>query len=482
MSNRLKAFAVGAAMLAASFSAKANAADNVVIRWNNAVLEAIRNTHPGPTIVARDLFVLQTCEYDAWASYDAKAIGLHWRAPFNRRPVHERTPARKQQAVSFAAYRAAVDLFPSEKPIFDGLMAQLGYNPADKSTDIATPAGIGNTACARVLAFRHRDGANQLGDEPGGTPGVPYSDWTGYIPVNPASLPTGSAPPNPDHWEPLIVNGVAQKYVTPHWGKVKPFALKSLSQYKVKAPAKAGTRAYREQAREVLSYSATLTDAQKVIAEYWADGPSSELPPGHWNLFAQFVSRRDRHSLDADVKMFFALNNALLDASVWVWGLKRQFDYIRPVSAIHYLFIGKPITAFKLGSGTTTFSGEQWLPYQAAGIVTPPFPEYVSGHSAFSAAAAAALRNVKGSDVFGFAVTFPAGSSFVEPGLVPATALTLSWATFTDAADEAGISRRYGGIHFKDGDLESRRIGTLIGDAAFAETKRLFNGLERTGF
>ena len=109
-------------------------------------------------------------------------------------------------------------------------------------------------------------------------------------------------------------------------------------------------------------------------------------------------------------------------------------------------------------------------------MVTPPFAEYVSGHSTFSAAGAEVLKLATGSDVFGAAVTLTAGSSRVESGLVPAANVTLSWATFSDAADEAGISRRYGGIHFRDGDLEGRRVGRLIGQGTWKKASKLFNG------
>jgi hypothetical protein len=90
---------------------------------------------------------------------------------------------------------------------------------------------------------------------------------------------------------------------------------------------------------------------------------------------------------------------------------------------------------------------------------TPPFPEYSSGHSNFSAAGAEILQRFTHSDRFGGTVTLPAGSSRVEGGEVPETDLTLSWATFSDAADQAGISRRYGGIHFEQGDLDARSTG-----------------------
>ena len=460
-------FLVFSAVFIASAASIAHAEDNAVIRWNQAVLDAIRTTHPGPTVVARSLNVVHTCMFDAWAAYDADAVSTRY--PFTgslRRPAAERTAENKRAAVSYAAHRAAVDLFPSEKPALDAVLASMGYDPSQSSTNRKTPAGVANIACGSVLAYRHADGANQLGNQAGSS-GLPYSDYTGYKSVNLPGEVVGTAPQDPNRWEPLIVNGVAQKFLTPHWGKVKSFALRSLSQYSIKAPAAYGTDAYRRQVDEVIAYSANLTDRQKVIAEYWADGPSSELPPGHWNLFAQQVSRRDAHRLDRDVKMFFALNNALLDASIWTWGQKVRFDYVRPVSAIHYVYFNKPITAWELGSGTTTIMGQNWRPYQAASVVTPPFAEYVSGHSTFSAAAAEVLRRFTGSDRFEFAVTIPAGSSRVEPGQVPARDLTLRWATFTEAANEAGVSRRFGGIHFVDGDLEGRRIGRKLGRAAF---------------
>jgi hypothetical protein len=218
-----------------------------------------------------------------------------------------------------------------------------------------------------------------------------------------------------------------------------------------------------------------------MIAEYWADGPSSELPPGHWNLFAQVVSQRDGHGLDDDVKMLFAMSNAVFDASIVIWGAKAKFDYVRPVTAIHYLFGGELIDAWGgPGQGTQPIDGNDWAPYQAATVVSPPFAEYPSGHSGFSSSAAEILRRFTGSDVFGASTTLPAGSSFAEPGLTPENDVTLTWATFTDAADEAGISRRYGGIHFADADLDGRLIGRRVADLAWKRS--LYHFGERNSY
>ena len=168
--------------------------------------------------------------------------------------------------------------------------------------------------------------------------------------------------------------------------------------------------------------------------------------------------------------MFFAMTNAVFDASIACWDAKRAFDYVRPVTAINFLYAGQTVESWQ-GS----IDGADWKPYQAANVVTPPFPEYISGHSVFSAAAAESLKLFTRNDHFGGSVTIPAGSSRVEPGLVPANDTVLYWATFSEAADEAGISRRFGGIHFIDGDLESRKLGRVIGKQAWKKSSTLFN-------
>lgn len=438
-------------------------AESVVTEWNEQALEAIRVTHPGPPIVARAIAITNTAMYDAWAAYSPTANGTQLAGEL-RRPASERNDLNRKKAVSYAAYRALVDLFPTRQASFDAEMVSLGYNPNDNTSDITTPQGIGNVASAALLSYRHNDGSNQLGNL---NPGA-YSDYSGYVPVN---SPTQIVSAN--HWQPLRLpdgNGgfITQKFIAPFWGNVKPFAMSSYDQFPVNPPANYGSPAYAKQVREVVAYSATLNDFRKVVAEYWADGPTSELPPGHWVLFAKYVSDRDNHSLSDDIKMHFAMTNAVLDASIASWGYKRQYDYIRPVSAVHYVYGNRPILAWAgPGLGTRVIQGKNWRPYQAASVVTPPFAEYISGHSIFSSAAAEVLKRYTGSDAFGASETIPAGSSRVEPGLVPARDVVLSWPTFSAAADEAGISRRYGGIHFVQGDVESRAVGRKIGAQAY---------------
>src|SRR3954447_22402106 len=117
--------------------------DDVVLRWDEATLGAIRTTKPGPTVVARALAVVHTAMYDAWAPYDAVAVGTRLGGTL-RRPAEERLPEFKSKAISYAAYRAASDLFPAKAGDFTKFMTMLGYDPNDASTDTTTPQGIGN--------------------------------------------------------------------------------------------------------------------------------------------------------------------------------------------------------------------------------------------------------------------------------------------------------------------------------------------------
>ena len=277
-----------------------------------------------------------------------------------------------------------------------------------------------------MLAFRHSDGSNQLGDLTAS--GTPYADYTGYEPKNlPSTVPVSdlSTVLDPNSWQPLTYfNGtkiVTPTFVGAQFYKVTPFAMTSPDEFlplmSLHGPAFYGSAEYMQQAQELVDLSAHLTDKQKMIAEYWANGPHSELPPGHWDLFAQYVSARDHHSLDDDVKMFFALTNAIFDAGIAAWDAKRFFDSVRPVTAIPFLFHGQQIQCWGgPGLGTITTDGAHWIPYQPPTFPTPPFPEYISGHSTFSAAGARILALWTGDEYFGGSVTFAAGSSTFEQG------------------------------------------------------------------
>lgn len=455
----------------------------VVVLWNTAALAAVRDAKPGPPMVARSLAIIHTAIYDAWAAYDAVAIGTRLRGAL-RRPEAERTALNKVRAMSQAAYVACLNQFPAQKAIFDKAMSQLGFS-VSASFDPAQPEGIGNLATQAVIDYRRGDGSNQDGSLTAS--GTAYADYTGYAPVNPATVFTGTTPmssfPAPDHWQPLTFTDAAgvtrtPGFIAPHWRHVVPFAMTSSSQFRPGPPAALNTPAFTAQAQQIVDLLINLTEKQKCIAEYWADGPNSELPPGHWNLFAQVISERDKHDNDKDVRLFFALTNAVFDAGIATWECKRFYDYVRPISAIRYLFNSQTIKGYGAGgppAGLVDISGSGWRPFQRDTFPTPPFAEYTSGHSAFSAAGAEVLRSFTGSDAFGHSATIPARSLIADNSL-PAAPLTLSWATFTEATEEAGMSRLYGGIHFADGNNSGKDIGKKTGAQAFAKARRYWEG------
>jgi hypothetical protein len=118
-------------------------ADNVVLQWNSALLQAIRNTAYPPMRAARAFAIVHTCMYDAWAAYTRDAVGTRLGGTL-RVPRSDRTRASKSHAVSIAAYRALIDLFPSQQAaLFDPLIGRLGYDQRDPTDDTRTPAGVG---------------------------------------------------------------------------------------------------------------------------------------------------------------------------------------------------------------------------------------------------------------------------------------------------------------------------------------------------
>ncbi len=491
----------------------------ISVLWDRAVQKAVINTAPGPTIASRAYSMLHTAIFDAWAAYDLTAVGTQLGDDLQR-PEIEVTEDNKQEAVSYAAYRVLEDLFPSQIDIFDSLMTELGYDPENRTTDTTTVAGIGNVSAQALLDFRHNDGSNQLGDDPNGN-GNPYSDITNYQPVNSTDEIL-----NIELWTPEFVpiddpTGSIQQFLTPQWGEVSPFALDSGVQFRPVAPepfllvegnvdlvaqtitledgsvldidrsliGSVINPEFINQTTEVIEYSANLTDEQKLIAEFWEDAEGTSFPPGTWMTFGQFVSARDDNNLDDDVKLFFALGNAVFDAGVATWESKVFYDYNRPVRTIRELgelgLIGEfnsdlggfTIEAWQPNVGTQTILATDFLTYQTPGSdPSPPFAEYTSGHSAFSAAGAEILSLFTGSDDFGASVTFAPGESRFEPGITPAEEITLEWDTFSKAADEAGISRLYGGIHFEDGDINGRTLGREVGNAVFEQAQFYING------
>jgi hypothetical protein len=304
---------------------------NPAYAWLEVALEAtardVDRVGARPPIISREVSIYVTAMYDAWAAYDDKAVGTRLGGAL-RRPPAERTAASKETAIAYAVHRALEYLYPADRPWLAEQMRAAGHDPDDRTTDVAKPQGIGNVAAAALIAYRRHDGANQDGDEIGSS-GKPYSDYTRYKPRNPVDRIV-----DPDRWQPIPFDNAKGEtfypnFLTPHWYRVKPFALDRSDQFRPPAPPKVGSDQLKKEVDEVIQFNATLTNEQKAIVEFMRDGPRSTGQSGHWLRFAQDVSRRDKHNLDQDVKLFFSISNVAMDAFIAAWESKRYYDTSR---------------------------------------------------------------------------------------------------------------------------------------------------------
>ncbi len=445
--------------------------------WLDVALEAtareVERHGARPTVVSRTLAVAVTAMYDAWAAYDNRAVGTRLGGKL-RRPPAERTPANREKAIAYATYRALVDVYPEDAEWLAEQMRLHGYDPADASTDLSAPQGVGNIAAAAVIAYRHHDGANQLGDEVGSS-GAPYADYTHYKPVNPPDQIK-----NPDCWQPIPFDDgkggkITPGFLTPHWYRVKPYALERSDQFRPPPPPKMGSEQLRREVDEVLAFNATLTPEQKGIVEFMRDGPRSTGQSGHWLRFAQAVSRRGRYDIDQDVKLFFAVANVAMDAFIASWEAKRYYDSSRPWTLVRHYYAGRTVKGWMgPGKGVAMLPAEEWHPYSPYTFITPPFPGYVSGHSTVSGACARTLELFTGSDRFGEVERREAGA-LTEPDF-PSVPVTLQLPTFTATAEMAGISRVMGGYHIQADNVAGLELGRKVAEYVWPRTQAYFDG------
>ena len=385
------------------------------------------------------------------------------------------------------------------------------------------------------MAFRNGDGANSLGDHPfstivAATNSSKYQDYTNYFPVNKPCNTTvprlvgdcsaGGSLVSINKWEPLTTpeykngsgNPLTRSFAVPHMGNVIPFALVHGGQFRPQGPPVFGKptdssrRSFEEQHLEVLQYSSTLNDREKIITEFWLPTPAFGNPPNIFMRFAANALVTKKADLEDSIKLLFLVSNAGFDAGIACWDAKRTYDSARPFTGIRCLKAGVQVQAWGgYYQGVKTIDGGAWLPYQDTTFVTPPFSEYVSGHSTFSMAAATVLKKFFGSDTFigPNSFTVEAGDSFFEPkitdasdpnyragftdvpnrgfntaGYVPASTVTLEWDNWSDAAEEAGMSRLYGGIHIHDGNADGLELGSKVGELVYEKAMSLFEGEE----
>ena len=457
----------------ASTSEEPKGTENIAYKWGEIALEATaldtERFNPRPTITSRYLGLIFISVFDAWSAYDEMATPVYMK-DVAMRPKSEHTLANKEIAVSYAAYRAMSEYYYSDEQLFADFMRTLGLDPTNDSLDPNTPEGIGNLAAKAVIEARKGDGANQYAEEAGSN-GEPYFNYTGYEPVNSADVNE-----DPNRWQPKYFSDgkggyYAPECLTPFWDKVKPVALKSGDQFRPGPPPMIGSEQLEKEVREVIDLQANLTDQEKALVEFMRDGPKSVQQAGHWLKFAQDVSRRDDHTLDQDVKMYFFNQVVAMDAFIASWDSKMYYDYARPYALVHEYYENQIIKAWGgEGKGIEEIDGSQWRPYSPETFLCPPFPSYVSGHSCVSGACGEALKLWTGSDLFGEEVKLVAGA-LTEPDNLGDTVI-LKFPTFTETADMAGESRVLGGYHIQADNVAGLELGRSVAREAWKFYKK----------
>jgi hypothetical protein len=374
---------------------------SIARRWDEQTLAAIRIDIPRPTVHARNLFHVSVAMWDAWAAYDTTAKGYFVRERHTAKDVD----AARKVAISYAAYRVLVHRYATavggktSVACFNAVMKDLGYDKDDDHDTGDDPIAVGNRIGHTVIARTKDDGANEAHD---------YADTTGYKSPN-ASLVydmPGAPLTEPDRWQPINLsvaatqNGIilpagVQKYIGAQWGHVTPFAMHRSSDavpWHDPGPAPTLGPALTAWVVDVIGKTAAVGsddpidispgayghntlgandghgwaknpvtgepykpqivrkgDFYRVMAEFWADGPTSETPPGHWNVIANNVSDSPGFprklfgkgpSLDPlawDVHVYFGLNAALHDAAIACWDVKRRATTVRPISLVRWM-------------------------------------------------------------------------------------------------------------------------------------------------
>lgn len=434
--------------------------------------KAVRTVTPlgdDAPLVADHILTVETAWFDAIAPYHETAVGIY--SNLGRRPRSEATTRNRNIAVIYSAYTSLTATFPQFKDDFDQMMAEAGLDPDNRSEDITTPAGLGNMASKKVLEARKNDGSNRDGVRGRTYNPTPYADYTGYRPRN-----TAYEIRDPSHWQPQMygAGGIfkIQQFITPYWGRVQPVSFRNADQFRVPPPDKSDHRnraAYKAQADEILAESARLDDSRKMQAEFWNDKINAL---GRTTGTAAF----EQYDMDVEkaVQFVTTVDIAIFDVSIPTFAFKRQFDSVRPITAIHYLYGDKKITAWGgPGKGTVNdMPGNEWRPY----LTTADHTEYPSASSAYCMAYAQAARRFLGSDRLDVTVVFPKGSSFVEPGITPKSDVTLHWDNLTDMANACRRSRVIGGVHFTAATQAVEHYAPQVGDLVYTFIQSKLNG------
>ena len=387
---------------------------DAVIQWNSILLNTIQASGKDggdgtpPPLSARNQAIVHRAIYDA---------------------VLEAPEASDQAAVVGAASRALINLFPQQASTIEGFRKDF-LDAIPDSEAKTNGIAIGQQSADNILNQRENDGSD-LAQAPY-TPGKGIGDWK-------FTFKDGDTTDQKE--------SVVDEALLPNWGFVTPFVLESGNQFRPFSFPQYNSPSYAEQLNEVKELGAEnnsdRTEDETEIALFWGyDRNDTFRPPGQWNEIAQDVALEKGNSLEENAELFAVLNTGLADAGIAAWDAKYVYEQIRPITAIREA---------DSDNNPNTIADKDWEPL----LDTPPFPDYISGHSVFGGAASTILANFFGDD-----------TSFDIPSQeLPGVAR--SYSSFSQAADENANSRLFGGVHINAANVDGVLVGEDVGNFVF---------------
>jgi hypothetical protein len=401
---------------------------DVIIAWNQTMLDAISLTKDTLGLSTRTMAMVQAAMYDAVNNIDQ--FGSVYKVSV---PVTPGTSPSPEAAASEAAYDVLSSLIPQEKGLYQATLAEslAGIPSADAAAGIA----IGDAVAAGILAWRANDGSNV------------------QVPYVPGTAPGQWRPTPPDF---SVAWG-------PEWGQVTPFAINNPANFLPPPPPALNSQAYAKALKLTESLGAkdstTRTPQQTQIADFWGyDTGGMGPPPVFYNQIIQDVALQQHNTLDQNARLFALADVAMADAGIVAWDAKFKYNLWRPITAIQ--------NATQDGN-PATLADPKWTPLGAPGDgakadFTPPFPAYPSGHATFGGALFTTLADFYGTDN----MTFTIGSDEM-PGVYQ------TFHSFSAAAQQNGQSRIYLGIHYIFDKTAGIAAGDSIGNYVYGNTMNL---------
>lgn len=474
----------------------------VVSDWMMAVLKTTATLKLPPTIASRFFYLCSVCMYDAF-----RVVYSAWPLVDMMKDLesfsYSLQPVDHDMWIELALHDALIEIFSHLKyPLkeLENISRQHAsiYRKIYKVIYSPNIADIRHDWRKRVRAYlvKRADDHSKIASVFAPPTEFPNPNSTISTDMDVALTQDLNTLENPSQWCRLDVASTpiqrtVQKYLTPQWGDVKgtlPKTAQDRLLNLIRTHYYPSSETHDQEILDVLEKCQNLTKKDKVSAEFWAGGPGTCTPPGFWMYFARCCSRTKNIDLAQEVLLYYRMATSLFEVGILAWKLKRTYLQERPIQAIRKI---RPEMDVQLYDGRTV-SNKQWLPYQESNFVTPPFPDFVSGHSSFSSIGARVLTDFFKTNIIPTSQqlttehmyllspmlrtmdptcdlcsihVYPKKSS-IQPSF-PDTGILMSWVTWDEMAEDAGKSRIYGGIHYESSNQGGLALGRNLYNLLF---------------